>query len=890
MKFDRSRYGISVRMFLSLGVLVLLAVLVSIMAINAYNGFQKRFNDVAVDGVKAIIAASDLRQFNASLMSFAPSMMTARSQQANESVMFQVRDQDSLLGNAITLLSNNAVNSEQAERLNGYRSDLSDSFSELSRLVSKRIEWDNSWRHTLYQINQLQSDFTQKHHIVATESRQIFHSNWYLTFANMSILLNQLSGVEHPVLLRRYQKEFDVLEQTLESELDLFEKGERSKHKQALTKMVELAEGASGLFALNQKKFQVQSELDGVFSQHRQSVSRFLSVTTVIIDQIEQKVMRQNQDIVEETKQRTIQLVLAAIVCVVAGVGIFLYIDRSVISRIQSLKTSMDAHAKGTLVRIPLEGNDEITDMAGTLKFFVDTIQDREYQLKQARNAASQAQNQLLDAIESITEGFVLYDERDKLVLCNARYRELYGFPETWDMEERDFTDLLLWLSRYNKVSQPENYLEKRLALRDNQIQSLDLELSSGTWISIIERRTEQGGTVGVHTDITHRKVAESALICAMEKAESADRAKSQFLASASHDLRQPLHAMGLLLEPLIEDARHTPYFERLKDVYFAHQSMNQLFTDILDFSRLEAGAITPRLEHFALDGMLARLAQEYRHGLDKPESMLRYVPTSAHVFADLAMVERIVRNLLSNAVRYSEQGKILLGVRNRTEQIQIQIWDNGPGIPSHEQQKIFKEFYQGKKTQTEGKSGLGLGLAITMQLAKLMEGDIHVYSSERGTGFSVALPRGKHDAPRIQHDQESYPTRKMDGLPVLLVENDPQVLNTTRQLLERWGCEVHEFKYYSDVECFEFSNAEPFILISDFHLDDGYSALDVVAELKRKTNRPEFSSVVISGDSSPEVRVNAESIGAHFLTKPVSAGKLGALLRHIWRDLNTES
>lgn len=236
------------------------------------------------------------------------------------------------------------------------------------------------------------------------------------------------------------------------------------------------------------------------------------------------------------------------------------------------------------------------------------------------------------------------------------------------------------------------------MALRDNQIQNLDLELSSETWVSIIERRTEQGGTVGVHTDITNRKAAENAMICAMEKAESADRAKSQFLASASHDLRQPLHAMGLLLEPLLEDARHAQYYERLEDLYFAHQSMNQLFTDILDFSRLEAGAITPRLEHFALDGMLARLAQEYRHGLNKPESMLHYVPTSSHAFADLAMVERIVRNLLSNAVRYSEQGKILLGVRNRTEQIQIQVWDNGSGIPLHEQQKYSKSFTKAKK------------------------------------------------------------------------------------------------------------------------------------------------------------------------------------------------
>ncbi|MBD1556258.1 response regulator [Vibrio sp. S9_S30] len=887
MKFVRSSYGISVRMFLSLGVLVLLAVLVSMIAINAYNGFQQRFNDVAVDGVKAIIAASDLRQFNASLMSFAPSMMTARSQQANESVMFQVRDQDALLGNAIAQLSNNAVDSQQAERLNGYRSKLSDSFHELSRLVSKRLEWEDNWRRTLSNINQLQSDFTQEHHTVAAESGAALHSNWYLTFANMTILLNQLNGVEHPVLLRRYQKEFGVLERKLESEMVLFDEGERLKHQQALTKIVELARGQNGLFALNQTKFQVQSELDGVFFQHRQSVSRFLSVTTVIIDQIERKVMRQNQDIVEQTKQRTIQLVLAAIICVVAGVGIFLYIDRSVISRIQTLKTSMEAHAKGTLVRIPLEGHDEITDMAGTLKFFVDTIQDREHQLKQARNAASRAQNQLLDAIESITEGFVLYDEKDKLVLCNARYRELYGFPDAWDMEGRDFSDLLLWLSRRNKVIQPENYLEKRLALRDNRIQNLDLELSNGTWISIIERRTEQGGTVGVHTDITHRKVAENALICAMEKAESADRAKSQFLASASHDLRQPLHAMGLLLEPLLEDARHTPYYERLEDVYFAHQSMNQLFTDILDFSRLEAGAITPRLEHFALDCMLTRLAQEYRHSLDKPESALRYVPTSALVFADLAMVERIVRNLLSNAVRYSDHGKILLGVRNRKEQICIQVWDNGPGIPLHEQQKIFKEFYQGKKTQTAGKSGLGLGLAITMQLVKLMDGDIHVHSSECGTGFSIALPRGKRDALNTQPDQERYPTRKMDGLPILLVENDPQVMNTTRQLLERWGCKVHEFQHYADVECYAYSNPDPFILISDFHLDDGYTALDVIAELNNKSNRPEFTSVVISGDSSPEVRMDAESIGAHFLTKPVRAGKLGALLRHIWRELN---
>ncbi len=903
--FKISRYGITTRMFAGLTLMMVFTLIVSAIAIKTFRGFQDSFDFVVDEGLPTIIAASDIGQHSATLVAFAPSLLAARTQQSRETILLQIRDQDALMARSIGKLNQVGISADKVQRLSVYRSELGSSFKELGELVALRIKRDALRLQGLKNLTQLQTKIAAQITTMqlsisraapqnlarlqqrAQQKQQL--QEWSSQLQGLISLIQQSAFIEHQVVLRRqiaeYQKKWQQL-QSLTAEL--------AKHSEArLNLQLQLVEnlvmGDQGIINNLLGRFSDEDKLYGMFGHHRSVSHRFRAAISAIIHDIEDRVVAQSKSIELQLSERIGQLVIVSLLCIAGGGMIFLYIDKSVISRLQRLKNTMYAHVKGQKQPIELEGNDEITDMAQALRVFVQTIADREQALKSARNQAQQAEDLLMDAIESTSEGFVLFDAQDRLILSNRQFQTMYGYPQSLLQAGTELQQLMNWLLVNKKVVEPQDYAEQRLALRAGEISSLDLKLENGTWISLIERRTDSDGTVGVHALINARKLAEQVLRDAMEKAEAADRAKSKFLAAASHDLRQPLHAMGLFLDELLEHAREQSFEKLVSDISSAHLNMSEMFDDILDLSRLESGAFKAQLQHFSLHNMLQRLAQEFAITASDKGLTLRSVSSSMVVYSDPLMLERILRNLISNAVRYTDEGSILIGVRGRGKYLQIQVWDTGIGIAEDQQQRIFKEFYQGRVAQQQGRKGLGLGLAITEHLARLLQINIQLCSQlGRGSCFSLRVAQG--DVEQVKSTvvnpllADPSPLREQR---IVLVENDPQVLLATSQMLSRWGCEVLAYEALAEIPLAELAEpGQPKILalISDFHLDGEETAVTVI-ESVRNALQTDIAAIIISGDSSGEPRLAAQQVQAKLLTKPVRPGKLAALLRQIQRS-----
>ncbi len=901
--FKISRYGITTRMFAGLTLMMVFTLIVSAIAINTFRGFQDSYDFVVDEGLPTIIAASNIGQHSATLVAFAPSLLATRTQQSRETILLQIRDQDALMAGAIDKLNQAGISADKVQRLSVYRAELGSSFKELGELVALRIKRDGLRLQGLKKLTQLQKNIATQISAMqvssgtpqnlaraqyrAQQKQQL--QEWGSQVQGLISLIQQSAFIEHQVVLRRQITEYQKQSQRLQHLTDELPNWSKAGLNLQLQMVEKLVTGDRGIFNNLLGRFSDEEKLYGMFGHHRSVSHRFRAAISAIIHDIEDRVVAQSQSIEQQLAERIGQLVIVSLLCIAGGGMIFLYIDKSVISRLLCLKNTMYAHIGGIKQPIELEGNDEITDMAQALRMFVQTIADRETALKAARNQAQQAEDLLLDAIESTSEGFVLFDAEDRLILSNRQFQTMYGYPQALLQAGTQRQQLMGWLLANKRVLTPQNYVEQRQALRAGLRTSLDLQLDNGTWISLIERCTDSGGTVGVHALINARKQAEQVLRDAMKKAEAADRAKSKFLAGASHDLRQPLHAMGLFLDELQEHARAQSFEKLVGNISSAHLNMSEMFDDILDLSRLDAGAYKAQLQHFSLYNMLQRLAQEFSIIASDKGLTLRAVASSKVVYSDPLMLERILRNLMANAVRYTDEGSILMGVRSCGQYLQIQVWDTGIGIAENQQQRIFKEFYQGQVTQHQGRKGLGLGLAITDHLARLLQIKIQLCSElNRGSCFSLKVAQG--DAELVISTADNMLLENPSSLReqrVVLVENDPQVLLATSQMLSRWGCEVLAYEALVDIPLAELAEPEqPRILaiISDFHLDGAETAVTII-ESVRSALSTEIAAIIISGDSSQEPRMAAQQIQAKLLTKPVRPGKLAALLRQIQRS-----
>ena len=369
----------------------------------------------------------------------------------------------------------------------------------------------------------------------------------------------------------------------------------------------------------------------------------------------------------------------------------------------------------------------------------------------------------------------------------------------------------------------------------------------------------------------------------AKEDAEKANRAKSQFLASASHDLRQPLHAMQMYITALQQKIEDKNLLKIVSDIDAVSISTGRLLNSILDVSQLEAGAVKPQIEKFPIQEILHRVARGFRPMSYRKGIALHIVPSSAYAHSDPVLLEQIIGNFVANAIRYTEKGRVLLGCRRRMGQLSIEVLDTGPGIPQHQRDAIFEDFHQLDNEERDRGKGLGLGLAIVRRLSICLDHEIE-HSSEvnKGSRFAVIVESGTKPIESIQPNIYETNILDLNNTSVLLIEDDIVVLNATKQLLESWECNVICAKSSQEAEHLMFDPQNiPDIIISDYRLPGSVNGVQAINNVAAKLGCPVPAFIITGEADTSEVRKIADH-GYRVLSKPVHPAKLRALISHM--------
>jgi signal transduction histidine kinase len=457
-------------------------------------------------------------------------------------------------------------------------------------------------------------------------------------------------------------------------------------------------------------------------------------------------------------KKSSIILILIMLLSLASSVLIvWLYVGRNLITRLTALSTSMLAIAGGNLrTALPPTGSDEIGSMASALEVFRDTAVEVEE--KNLREIA-EARQRLVDAVESISEGFVLYDKEDRLVLSNSRYRELL-YPDEEDAfpPGTPFAKIIRMAAERGLVNDAEGRIEewiaKRLAQHHNPKDMFVQRRDKDLWIQISERKTADGSTVAVYTDISKLKQTETELAklvkeleVARDNAMAADRAKSGFLATMSHELRTPLNAI-LGYTELVLDKIYGDVPEKIEEVLQRLEKNGRhllnLINDILDISKIEAGQLSLALDDYSVGGLIQTVYTSVESlAAEKNLKLSIDVPDDLPVGrGDEQRITQVLMNLLGNAIKFTEEGEITVNVREVDGSFLVSVSDTGKGLSIVDQNIIFQEFRQVDGSSTREKGGTGLGLSIAMKLVEMHGGHIWV-ESELGKGsiFRFKIP-----------------------------------------------------------------------------------------------------------------------------------------------------
>jgi len=364
------------------------------------------------------------------------------------------------------------------------------------------------------------------------------------------------------------------------------------------------------------------------------------------------------------------------------------------------------------------------------------------------------------------------------------------------------------------------------------------------------------------------------------ERAEAANLAKSKFLAAASHDLRQPMHAMGLFIDALRSEP-HAPKSAKIVDsVTESHQAATGLLDNLLDFSRVDAGVLKPALASFPVQRLLDQLRAEYVVQASAADLQLRVRPCRAHVRSDPVLLARMLGNLVSNAIRYTDEGRVLIGCRRGAGHLRIEVHDTGIGIPRQEHQAIFREFYQiddGARQRRKG-VGMGLGLAIVSGLAKTLDHPVTVSStSGKGSSFAVRVPIGDPETAATASPMAL--TDNLIGKRILVIDDEPAIRNAVAEVLLRWGCRPVTAASAEDAaEGFAAHGERPDAMVVDYQLERGESGVDAIARLDAVFGT-RVPAIIVTGDTRRERLREVSDIGYPLLYKPLAPMRLRAAL-----------
>jgi PAS domain S-box-containing protein len=408
-------------------------------------------------------------------------------------------------------------------------------------------------------------------------------------------------------------------------------------------------------------------------------------------------------------------------------------------------------------------------------------------------------------------------------------------------------------------LHQAYQHLEQRVAQRTSELTALNDQLLQ---------------------EIDERRRMEARLREAKLEAEQANLSKTKFLAAVSHDLLQPLNAARLFTSALLERPSET----LVRNVSNSLEDVENLLGTLVDISKLDAGVIKADIAPFALSELLDNLAAEYTE-LARSEGLeLHFVGCSALVRSDIQLLARILRNLLSNALRYTYKGRVVLGCRRQHQRLSIQVWDSGMGIAEERLEEIFQEFKRGDVQRPDQDRGLGLGLAIVEKIAGILGHRISVKSwPGKGSMFSVEVPLSATAPKSLPILVMSEPMlERLQGARVWVLDNDAAICAGMRTLLEGWGCQVITALSEQDLaRQVDNYHAEADLLIADYHLDDDQNGVDAVARINGRRGRA-IPALMITANYSNELKLQIRELGHTLMHKPVRPMKLKTAMSHL--------
>ena len=526
-------------------------------------------------------------------------------------------------------------------------------------------------------------------------------------------------------------------------------------------------------------------------------------------------------------------------------------------------------------------------------------------------NAAIQYNREILQtALDHVRQGIAVFDKDLQLICWNRQFGEILDLPPSLVRAGVGLGDILHFNSRRGPRSgdHAEEFVSAQLERYVSSNEPFLERFAEGMVIEVRANRMPDGGFVTTFTDITasveaaealersnetlERRVRERteeltrlnvALARAKGEADAANISKTKFLAAASHDILQPLNAARLYVTSLVERGGRED--RRLIDNIDASlEAVEEIFGALLDMSRLDTGALRPEFASFRIDELMRQIELEFAPLAAAKGIDLTFVPCSLVVRSDRRLLRRLLQNLVSNAIKYTPEGRVLVGCRRRNDVVRIDVYDTGVGIPQSKWRDIFVEFHrldQGAKIAR----GLGLGLSIVERVARVLGSSIELESeSGRGSHFAITVPRS-NEIPMELPARESAHTDsgQLAGTTALCIDNEPSVLDGMETLLRGWGCDVIKAPSLAlALTAISENSMVPNGLLIDYHLDQG-NGIEAIVALRRRFG--DLPAILITADRSPDVREQARSEGVQVLHKPIKPAALRALLAQ-WRVL----
>ncbi|WP_422019077.1 PAS domain-containing hybrid sensor histidine kinase/response regulator [Roseibium sp.] len=526
--------------------------------------------------------------------------------------------------------------------------------------------------------------------------------------------------------------------------------------------------------------------------------------------------------------------------------------------------------------------------------------------LDDASMAIQHNRDLLQTALNQVRQGIGVFDRDFRLICWNRQFRDLLGLPAEYGQVGTTLDAILRYnAERGEHGSGPvevivQDRIEKLVIIQETYQERL---FESGTVLEVRISPMPDGGIVTTYTDITERVMAEEALAKANETlerrvrerteelthvndrlveatraAEEANIGKTRFLAAAGHDIMQPLNAARLYSSVLVDKLQEGDNGKLVKNVESALESVEDILGAVMDISRLDTGALKPEPTVFRLDELIRGLELEFMPIAAEKGLELRIVHTTMSIRSDRRLLRRLLQNLVSNAIKYTGEGKVLVGCRVRENRVFVEVHDTGLGIAETKQKAIFQEFHRLDDGMRVAK-GLGLGLSIVERISHVLNHKVNLRSTlGKGSCFSVELPRSA-PVPDIEPvPQPAAIVGQLDGLCVVAIDNEPDILSGMRHLLTNWNCNV--ITACDDTQAAAFLNHEnltPDVILADYHLDNG-TGIEAIVKLRWKFGS-HIPAILITADRSRPVRTEAADKDIAFFNKPLKPAALRAAL-----------